>query len=70
MFVAMEPSFRTAKHAKIQYFHIEQAHKKILPFVTQFQPALKGLKNIHNVPLGKWHLIQNQPNLREIHLVV
>ena len=29
----------------------------------QFQPALKGLKNIL---LDKWHLIQNQPNLREL----
>ena len=40
-----------------------KAHKKILPFVMQFQPALKGLNNIL---LHKWHLIQNQPNLREI----
>ena len=41
----------------------EKAHKKILPFVMQFQPALKGLNNIL---LHKWHLIQNQLNLREI----
>ena len=29
----------------------------------QFQPALKGLKNILS---DKWHSIQNQPNLREV----
>ena len=37
--------------------------KKILPFVTQYQPALPNLKNIL---MGKWHLIQNQPYLRNI----
>ena len=36
---------------------------KILPFVAQFQPALKGFRNIL---LDKWHLIQSQPNLGEI----
>ena len=42
----------------------QKAHKKILPFVTQFQPSLPCLKNI---PMYKWHLIQNQPLLREIY---
>ena len=37
--------------------------KKILPFVTQYLPALPNLKNIL---MGKWHLIQNQPHLREV----
>ena len=37
--------------------------KKILPFVTQYHPALPNLKNIL---MGKWHLIQNQPHLKEI----
>ena len=37
--------------------------KKILPFVTQYHPALPNLKNIL---MGKWHLIQIQPYLREI----
>ena len=46
MFFSKEPSFRTAKYA------VKQAHKKILPFVAQFRPALKGLKNIL---LDKWH---------------
>ena len=32
--------------------------KKILPFITQYHPALPNLKNIL---MGKWHLIQNQP---------
>ena len=36
--------------------------KKILPFVTQYHPALPNLKNIL---MGKWHLIQNQPNLKD-----
>ena len=39
------------------------AHKKILPFVTQYHPALPSLKNIL---VGKWHLIQNQPQLKKI----
>ena len=38
--------------------------KKILPFVTQFHPSLPCLKNILT---EKWHLIQNQPLLREIY---
>ena len=39
------------------------ARKKILPFVTQYHPALPNLKEIL---MGKWHLIQNQPQLRNI----
>ena len=39
------------------------AQKKILPFVTQYHPALPNLKEIL---MGKWHLIQNQPQLRNI----
>ena len=34
------------------------AKKKILPFVTQYHPALPHVKNIL---MGKLHLIQNQP---------
>ena len=41
----------------------ENARKKILPFVTQYHPALPKLKKIL---MGKWHLIQNQPYLRNI----
>ena len=41
----------------------ENARKKILPFVTQYHPALPNLKK---TLLGKWHLIQNQPYLRNI----
>ena len=41
-----------------------RARKKLLiPFVTQYQQALPGLKRIL---MGKWHLIQNQQRLREI----
>ena len=42
----------------------QRALKKILPFVTKFQPSLPCLKNIL---IDKWHLIQNQPLLREIY---
>ena len=42
----------------------QKAHKKILPFVTQFHPSLPCLKKIL---MEKWHLIQNQPLLREIY---
>ena len=37
--------------------------KKILPFVTQYHPALPNLKE---TLMGKWHLIDNQPQLRNI----
>ena len=37
--------------------------KKILPFITQYHPALPNVKNIL---IGKWHLIQNQPYLKEV----
>ena len=41
----------------------KSASKKLLPFVTQYHPALPSLKRIL---MGKWHLIQNQHRLREI----
>ena len=41
----------------------KNASKKILPFVTQYHPALPNLKNIL---MGRWHLMQNQPYLRNI----
>ena len=37
--------------------------RKILPFVTQYHPALPNLKD---TLMGKWHLIENQPQLRNI----
>ena len=39
------------------------ASKKMLPFVTQYHPALPNLKD---TLMGKWYLIENQPQLREI----
>ena len=39
------------------------APKKILPFVTQYHPTLPNLKD---TLMGKWHLTENQPQLREI----
>ena len=37
---------------------------KIMPFVTQYNPSVPNLKNIL---MSKWHLIENQPLLREIY---
>ena len=34
------------------------APKKIMPFVTQYHPALPNLKD---TLMGKWHLVENQP---------
>ena len=42
----------------------ETTHKKLLPFVTQYHPAVSDIKKIL---MDKWHLIQNQPLLREIY---
>ena len=42
---------------------IRSRKKHPIPFVTQYQQALPGLKRIL---MGKWHLIQNQQRLREI----
>ena len=36
----------------------KNVRKKILPFVKQYHPA--------NILMGKWHLIQIQPYLRDI----
>ena len=36
----------------------------LMPFVTQYNPPVPNLKNIL---MSKWHLIENQPMLREIY---
>ena len=59
--VISEVKFEERKNALTQ---TQNAHKRILPFVTQFHPSLPCLKNIL---MEKWHLIQNQPLLREIY---
>ena len=41
----------------------KQSQKYILPFVTQYQPSVP---NIKQALMNKWHLIQNQPLLRQI----
>ena len=41
-----------------------KGQKKILPFVTQYNPAIPNLKKIL---MSKWHHIENQPSLREIY---
>ena len=59
--IISEVKFEGRKDALTQ---TQNAHKRILPFVTQFHPSLPCLKNIL---MEKWHLIQNQPVLREIY---
>ena len=41
-----------------------KGQKKILPFVTQYNPAIPNLKKIL---MSKWHHIENHPSLREIY---
>ena len=41
----------------------QKTRKRILPFVTEYRPSVPNLKNIL---MKKWHLIENQPVLREI----
>ena len=41
----------------------QKTHKRILPFLTEYRPSVPNLKNIL---MAKWHLIKNQPVLREI----
>ena len=40
----------------------QKTHKRILLFVTEYRPSVPNLKNIL---MAKWHLIKNQPVLRE-----
>jgi len=42
----------------------QKVRKRILLFVTEYRPSVPKLKTIL---MSKWHLIQNQPLLREIH---
>ena len=42
----------------------QKTHKRILPFVTEYQPSVLNIKNIL---MSKWHLTGSQPLLREIY---
>ena len=53
--------FEETKSALLQK---DKTHRKILPFVTQYHPAVPNLKKII---MSKWHLIRDQPLLREIY---
>ena len=59
--ILSEVKFAERKNALTQK---QKAQKKILPFVTQFHLSLPCLKNILT---ERWHLIQNQPLIREIY---
>ena len=59
--VLSEVKFEERKSALLQKIG---AHNRILPFVTQYHPAVTNLKK---VLMSKWHLIQNHPLLSEIY---
>ena len=42
----------------------QKVQNGLIPFVTQYNPSVPNLKNIL---MSKWHLIENQPLLREIY---
>ena len=42
----------------------QKTRERTLTFVTEYRPSVPNLKNIL---MRKWHLIQNQPLLREIY---
>ena len=42
----------------------QKTRKNILPFITEYRPSVASLKTIQ---MSKWHLIENQPLLREIY---
>ena len=42
----------------------QKQNKRILPFVTQYQPSVPSLKQIL---MKSWHLIEQQPLLSEIY---
>ena len=53
--VLSEVKFEERKSALLQGI---RAHNRILPFVTQYHPAVTNLKKVLT---SKWHLIQNHP---------
>ena len=58
--------------AEVKFTNRRSAHEQkpqrvqsgLMPFVTQYNPSVPNLKNIL---MSKWHLIENQPLLREIY---
>jgi len=59
--VLAEVEFKNRKSALQQKPKLQ---KRLLPFVRQYNPSVPNLKNIL---MSKWHLIQDQPLLREIY---
>ena len=61
----MENALSEVKHEgrKQSLAKKQKEPKRILPFVTQFHPAVPNLKQIL---MSKWHLIERQPLLKEI----
>ena len=52
------------KDRKLALQQKQKRNQRILPFVTQYQPSVLNLKQIL---MKKWHLIEQQPLLREIY---
>ena len=59
--ITSEVKFSARKSALQQR---QRVRRKILPFVTTLHLAVSNLKN---TLMSKWHLIQNQPLLRDIY---
>ena len=57
------PPLRINK-VKVKSKKDEKVKNGLMPFVTQYNPSVPNLKNIL---MSKWHLIENQPMLREIY---
>ena len=55
--------YNTLSEVKFEGRKQNNTKKRILPFVTQYHPAVPNLKEIL---MSKWYLIQQQPLLNEI----
>ena len=60
--VLAEDKFTDTKSALQQ--KPQKVQNGLMPFVIQYNPSVPNLKNIL---MSKWHLIENQPLLREIY---
>ena len=52
------------ENRKLALLQKQKENKRILPFVTQYHPAVPNLKQIL---LKDWHLIEQQPLLKEMY---
>ena len=45
----------------------KKTHKKILPFVTTYNPSVSSVRDLKQILMANWSLIQNQPLLKKIY---